>query len=142
MAVFVEPVKFEFDLRDSDDEFYLATAAAGGDVLITGNMRDFMERDTGWLMSGRRENSSIGQRDCLMLARSCRPFPCFTVATLIEVMHPQLDETSTYNEDRCRIRTGNGAENFSILRRFAIAVVRRHNCELAPVLRHLRAISG
>ena len=55
----------------------------------------------------------------------------------IEVMHRQIDETSTYDEDRCRIRTGNGAENFSTLRRFAIAVVRRHNDSFAPVLRRL-----
>lgn len=32
---------------------------------------------------------------------------------------------------RCRIRTGNGIENFSTLRRFAIAAVRRHNVEVA-----------
>ena len=43
LAVIVEPVNFEFGLRDSDDEVYLATAAAGGAVLITGNIRDFTE---------------------------------------------------------------------------------------------------
>ena len=52
-------------------------------------------------------------------------------------MRRQLDETSIYDEDRCHIRTGNGAENFSTLRRFAIAVVRCHNCEFAPVLQRL-----
>ena len=43
LAVIVEPVNFEFGLRDSDGEVYLATAAAGGAVLITGNIRDFTE---------------------------------------------------------------------------------------------------
>lgn len=43
LAVIVEPANLEFGLRDSDDEVYLATAAAGGAVLITGNMRDFTE---------------------------------------------------------------------------------------------------
>ena len=43
LADIVEPTNLEFGLRDSDDEVYLATAAAGGAVLITGNMRDFTE---------------------------------------------------------------------------------------------------
>ena len=43
IAVIVEPAKLAFDIRDSDDEVYLATAAVGGAVLITGNTRDFTE---------------------------------------------------------------------------------------------------
>ena len=42
-AVFVEPADVVFGLRDPDDEIYLATATAGGAVLITGNTRDFTE---------------------------------------------------------------------------------------------------
>ena len=43
LAVIVEPAKFEFGIRDSDDEVYLATATVGDAVLISGNMRDFTE---------------------------------------------------------------------------------------------------
>ena len=43
LAVRVEPVDAVFGLRDPDDEIYLATATAGGAVLITGNSRDFTE---------------------------------------------------------------------------------------------------
>lgn len=41
LAVFVEPQAVVFGLRAPDDEIYLATATAGGAVLITGNSRDF-----------------------------------------------------------------------------------------------------
>ena len=41
LAVRVEPADVVFGLRDPDDEVYLATATAGGAVLITGNTRDF-----------------------------------------------------------------------------------------------------
>ena len=43
LAVRVEPAGIVFGLRDDDDEVYLATATAGGAVLITGNTRDFTE---------------------------------------------------------------------------------------------------
>ena len=43
VAVIVEPADIAFGLRDHDDEIYLATAMAGGALLITGNMRDFTE---------------------------------------------------------------------------------------------------
>ena len=43
VAVLVEPANVVFGLSDQDDEIYLATATAGGAVLITGNIRDFTE---------------------------------------------------------------------------------------------------
>ena len=43
LAVRVEPADVVFGLGDPDDEVYLATATAGGAVLITGNTRDFTE---------------------------------------------------------------------------------------------------
>ena len=43
VAIVVAPADAVFRLRDPHDEVYLATAAAGGAVLVTGNTRDFTE---------------------------------------------------------------------------------------------------
>ena len=47
IALFVEPKDVVYELRDPDDEVYLATGRAGEAVLITGNHRDFTERRYG-----------------------------------------------------------------------------------------------
>lgn len=41
IATMVEPAAVAFQIKDPDDEVYLATAAAGNAVLVTGNKRDF-----------------------------------------------------------------------------------------------------
>ena len=43
LAIVVEPADITYGLHDPDDEVYLATATAGGAVLVTGNHRDFTE---------------------------------------------------------------------------------------------------
>ena len=43
VAVMVQPAATAFQIRDPDDEVYLATAVAGNAVLVTGNRRDFTE---------------------------------------------------------------------------------------------------
>ena len=47
LAAIVEPANVVFGIRDPDDEVYLATAEAGGATLISGNTRDFTERQYG-----------------------------------------------------------------------------------------------
>lgn len=43
VAAVVEPAATVFQIKDPDDEVYLATAVAGNAVLVTGNRRDFTE---------------------------------------------------------------------------------------------------
>lgn len=59
----------------------------------------------------------------------------------IEAVHRILDEANNWNEDKCRIRTGHGAENMTALRRLAIAIIRRRQSAVAPTLRKLRSDS-
>ena len=40
-----------------------------------------------------------------------------------ERAHRILDDTATWNEDRCRVRSGHGPENLSCLRRLAIGLI-------------------
>lgn len=47
VSTVLEPTNGAFGLRDPDDEIYLATATAGGAVLITGNSQDFTEPQYG-----------------------------------------------------------------------------------------------
>ena len=42
-STIVEPAATVFQIKDPDDEVYLATATAGKAVLVTGNRRDFTE---------------------------------------------------------------------------------------------------
>ena len=43
VATIVEPAVPVFQIKDPDDEVYLATATAGNAILVTGNRRDFTE---------------------------------------------------------------------------------------------------
>ena len=43
VATVVKPVVTAFQIKDPDDEVYLATAVAGNAALVTGNRRDFTE---------------------------------------------------------------------------------------------------
>ena len=53
----------------------------------------------------------------------------------IEAKHHILDWS--FDEDRCRIRTGHGPENMTLLRRFAIGVIKAHGRPVAETLRKL-----
>ena len=54
----------------------------------------------------------------------------------VESVHHTLD--TTFDEDRCRIRTGHGPENTSRLRRFAIGLIRSYSQSVATTLRKLQ----
>ena len=51
----------------------------------------------------------------------------------IEAMHHILD--MTFDEDRSRIRTGHGPSNVTLLRRFAIGIVRQYGENVAETMR-------
>ena len=51
-------------------------------------------------------------------------------------LHRILDDSSCWDEDK-RIRTGHGPENMTLLRRFAIGVIKMHGKAVAATLRKL-----
>ncbi len=53
----------------------------------------------------------------------------------IEAMHHILD--MTFDEDRSRIRTGHGPSNVTLLRRFAIGLVRQYGDNVAETMRSM-----
>ena len=57
----------------------------------------------------------------------------------IESNHWMLDSLKTWQEDHLLIRKDNGPENLSALRRFAIAVIKRHSTRVAATMRKLRS---
>ncbi len=56
----------------------------------------------------------------------------------IESVHHVLDSLKTWQEDHLLIRKGNGPENLTALRRFAIAVIKRHSKKVASTIRKLK----
>lgn len=56
----------------------------------------------------------------------------------IESNHNILDSLKTWQEDQLRIRKGSGPENLTALRRFAIALIRRHSEKIASTIRRLK----
>ena len=52
-------------------------------------------------------------------------------------MHRILDDQATWNEDRCRVRSGHGPENLSCLRRLAIGLILGRGKPVAPTIRDL-----
>lgn len=53
----------------------------------------------------------------------------------IEAIHHILDWS--FDEDRCRIRTGHGPENMTLLRRFAIGLIKGRGLAVAETMRNL-----
>ena len=54
-----------------------------------------------------------------------------------ERVHRILDDAATWNEDRCRVRSGHGPENLSCLRRLAIGLILGRGKPVAPTIREL-----
>lgn len=52
-------------------------------------------------------------------------------------VHRILDDQATWNEDRCRVRSGHGPENLSCLRRLAIGLILGRGRPVAPTIRNL-----
>ncbi|MCY4462245.1 MAG: hypothetical protein OXC26_17915, partial [Albidovulum sp.] len=52
-------------------------------------------------------------------------------------VHRVLDETTGWNEDHSKIRSGHGPENMSCLRRLALRLIRAHADFVTPMLRRL-----
>ena len=57
--------------------------------------------------------------------------------TIESSLHRILDDSSCWDEDKSRIRTGHGPENMTLLRRFAIGVIKMHGKAVAATLRKL-----
>ena len=52
-------------------------------------------------------------------------------------VHRILDDPATWNEDKCRVRSGHGPENLSCLRRLAISLILARGKPVAPTIREL-----
>ena len=54
-----------------------------------------------------------------------------------ERAHRILDDAATWNEDKCRVRSGHGPENPGCLRRLAIGLILGRDRQVAPTIRQL-----
>ena len=52
-------------------------------------------------------------------------------------VHWILDDAATWNEDKCRVRSGHGPENLSCLRRLAIGLILGRNKPVRPTIEKL-----
>ena len=117
-------------------------------IWVSGELNDYLDfpgvgqvfavrRDTVEVKSGkRRSETAYGVTSLSTKAASPERLLALNRGHwTIEAMHHILDWS--FDEDRCRIRTGHGPENMTLLRRFAIGLVKGRGLAVAETMRNL-----